>query len=296
VLPKVSAVIPTHNHARFLVEAVESVLRQTVPPSEVIVVDDGSTDSTLEVLRQYGGRIRVISQENRGVAAARNVGASVASGEILAFLDADDLWLERKQEFQSNRFVKEPDLGLVHCGVEEIDGAGRQLRTRLDGMQGWVSREMLLFRRGVILGGGSAIAVRRASFRDVGGFDESLSTSADWDFCYRIARRYRIGFLAEVLVRYRVHNGNMHKNVHAMARDMLRAYSKAFSEDDRSLRGLRRLAYGRLHSILAGSFFQSGDYGQFARHAVKSIVLTPRSARHFAGYPLRRLRRHWAGP
>ena len=295
VLPKVSVVVPTRNHARFLVAAVESVLSQTVRPTEVIVVDDGSTDNTLEALRQYAGRICVISQENRGVAAARNVGASVASGEILAFLDADDLWLASKLERQLSRFAKEPDLGLVHCGVEEVDGEGRLLKMRLDGMEGWVSREMLLFRRGVILGGGSGIAIRRAVFRDVGGFDDSLSTSADWDFCYRIARRYPIGFVAEALVRYRVHSSNMHKNVHAMARDMLRAYGKAFSEEDQSLRGLRRLAYGSLHSVLAGSFFQSGDYGPFARHAAKSIALTPTSLRHFAGYPVRALWRRWAG-
>ena len=92
--------------------------------------------------------------------------------------------------------------------------------------------------------------IRRAAFSDVGGFDEALSTSADWDLYYRVARRYPVGFVPEVLVRYRVHSGNMHRNVDAMTRDMLAAYAKVFSEQDPELRRLRRWAYGRLHAML----------------------------------------------
>jgi glycosyltransferase involved in cell wall biosynthesis len=274
--------------------ALESVLNQTVVPAEVIVVDDGSSDRTPEVLDQFAGRISVISQENRGVSAARNAGAAAASGEVLAFLDADDVWLPRKLECQLNRLAEEPWLGLVHCGLAEVDGQGRLLRSRLDGMEGWVSREMLLFQRGVILGAGSTAIIPSAIFREVGGFDASLSTSADWDFCYRVGRRYRVGFVGEILVRYRIHGSNMHRNIRAMAKDMLRAYGKAFSEQDPSLLALRRYAYGSLHSVLAGSFLQCGDYGPFARHALKSIALRPGNLRHFAGYPLRELRRRWA--
>ena len=287
----VSAIIPTYNHAAFLPEALESVFAQTSSPLEVIVVDDGSTDETAEILRVYEGRIRVLSQPNLGVAAARNSGAAVASGELLAFLDADDTWLPTKLERQAARFGVEPGIGLVHCGIEEVDARGRQLRTRLDGMEGWVSREMLLFRRGVILGGGSAAVIRRAAFLEVGGFDEALSTSSDWDLHYRIARRYSVGFVPEVLVRYRVHGGNMHRNVDAMRRDMLAAYAKVFLEQDPELQRLRRWAYGRLHAVLAGSFFQAGEYRRFARHAAASVASRPGQVGYFAGYPVRALRR-----
>ena len=287
----VSVIIPTYNHARFVAEALTSVLAQSCPAVEVIVVDDGSIDETPEVLREFEATARVVRQSNRGVAAARNAGAAVASGDLLAFLDADDVWLPTKLERQAARFGIEPGIGLVHCGVEEIDGRGRRLRTRLDGMEGWVSREMLFFGRGVILGGGSAAAIRRAAFLDVGGFDEALSTSADWDLYYRVARRYPVGFVPEVLVRYRVHSGNMHRNVHAMTSDMLAAYAKAFSEQDPELQRLRRLAYGRLHAMLAGSFFRAGEYRRFARHAVASVAARPRQVGYFAGYPVRALRR-----
>ena len=291
----VSVIIPTYNHAAFLPEALESVFAQTCSPLEVIVVDDGSADETAEVLRVYKRRIQVLSQPNRGVAAARNAGAGVASGELLAFLDADDTWLPAKLERQVARFGGEPGVGLVHCGVEEVDVRGHQLRARLDGMGGWVSREMLRFRQGVILGGGSAAVIRRTAFLDVGGFDETLSTSADWDLYYRIARRYPVGFVPEVLVCYRIHGGNMHRNLDVMRRDMLAACAKAFSEADPELQRLRRLAYGGLHAMLSGSFFQAGEYRQFARHALASVAEQPALIAYFAGYPLRAFRRRLAG-
>ena len=287
----VSVVIPAYNHAAFLAGALRSVLEQRLRALEVVVVDDGSTDGTVEVLRAYENQIRVLRQPNRGVAAARNAGAAVASGTLLAFLDADDVWLPTKLERQAARIALDRELGLVHCGVQEIDGEGRLLRLRLDGMEGWISREMLLFRRGVILGGGSGAMVPRAVFECVGGFDEGLSTSADWDLYYRIAYRYRVGFVPEALVRYRVHGANMHRNVRTMAREMLAAYAKVFSDPDPEVQRLRRLAYGRLHSMLAGSFFRAGQYIHFLRHALASVVRQPERVGYFAGYPLRALRR-----
>ena len=289
--PNVSVVIPTYNHAGFLPSALQSVFGQTLPAQEVIVVDDGSTDDTEEVLRAWEGRIRIIRQPNRGVAAARNAGASMASADLLAFLDADDLWLPTKLERQVAHLCRDQDLGLVHCGVEEMDADGRFLGRRLDGMEGWVSGKMLFFGRGVILGGGSGVVVPRAIFEAVGGSDEKLSTSADWDLYYRIAERCRVGFVPEVLVRYRVHNGNMHRNVHALASDMLTAYAKAFSKPDPDLERLRRSAYGGLHSMLAGSYFRAGDYRRFVRHALASVRARPEQIGYFAGYPVRALRR-----
>ena len=282
----VSVVIPAYNHARYLPAAIESALAQTLPPAEITVVDDGSTDGTARA-RSPAGRVRVVHQANRGVSAARNAGAARSGGDVLAFLDADDGWLPRKLEAQEALLRAQPGLGLVHCGYEEIDGDDRALRVRLDGLEGRVAEEMMLFRGGVILGGGSAAVVPAAVLADAGGFDESLSTSADWDLHHRIARRHPVGFVPEVLVRYRVHAGNMHADVARTAREMLRAYGRAFAEDE-SLGPLRHRAYGGLHAMLAGSFHAQGRYGAAAAHGLRAVAHDPSRLTRLLGFPFRR--------
>lgn len=287
---KVSVIIPTHNHAHFLGEAIDSALAQTHKPSEVIVVDDGSTDNTAEVLSRFRDQITSVRQDNRGVAAARNAGVVLASGELLAFLDADDVWRPAKIERQVALFLTEPDLGLVHCGVDEIDAGGSLLRRVQDGLSGWVADDMLMFKRSVILGGGSGSMIPLRLFKEVGGFDETLSTSADWDLYYRLARLYRVGFISEPLLGYRIHGSNMHSNIAAMERDMMRGYLKAFMNAGPHLTGLRRRCYGNLHRMLAGSYFQGGNYWAFLRHSVQALVLAPENAGWFLGFPVRRWR------
>ena len=289
--PLVSVIIPNYNYAHYLSQAVESVLAQTYANLEIMVVDDGSTDDSEAILRDYGNRLRWIKMQNQGVAAARNLGASRTTGELIAFLDADDFWLPEKLERQVERFLNDPELGLVHCGVEEIDKEGKHLRFRDDGLEGWVARDMLFFNRGVILGGGSGVIVPRDEFSAIAGFDTSLSTSADWDFFYRLAVRRRVGFVSTPLLKYRVHSSNMHRNVRAMEHDMLIAYEKAFSHGTEEFRALRRRCYGNLHMVLAGSFFRAGQRADFARHALKSLRLTPSNFKALLGYPLRRYRR-----
>jgi glycosyltransferase involved in cell wall biosynthesis len=288
--PSVSVVIPCFNHARFLAEAVGSALGQTRPAAEVIVVDDGSTDESARVLEAWAGRVRVVRQGNRGVAAARNAGAALATGDLLAFPDADDVWLPEKLAEQIALFAASPGLGLVHCGVEEVDAEGRTLRTRLDGLDGRVAEEMLLFRRTAILGGGSGAVVTRAVFEQVGGFDEALATSADWDLHHRVARRTPVGFVPRVLLRYRVHGANMHADVARTAREMQAAYAKAFAEDER-LRPLRRRAYGGLHAMLSGSYQAQGRLLPAVRHGLRALAYDPSRSGRFLGYPLRRLQR-----
>lgn len=289
--PLLSAIIPNYNYAHYLPLAINSVLAQSYKEVEIIVVDDGSKDDSRSIVRTYGERVRLIEQKNQGVAVARNRGVAESLGEFIAFLDADDLWLPTKLERQMQRFFDEPELGLVHCGVEEIDEEGNPLLVRLDGLEGWVAKELLLLQRPVILGGGSGLMISRKTFEEVGGFDERLSTSADWDFFYRVAARYRVGFVPEVLIHYRVHKSNMHSNVKLMEHDMLLAYSKAFSVSGPELERLRRQSLGNLHMVLAGSYFRMGKLSDFARHMLKSLLLTPGNCKHLWGFPLRKWQR-----
>jgi glycosyltransferase involved in cell wall biosynthesis len=287
----VSVVIPAYNLARYLPQAIDSALAQTLPAAEVVVVDDGSWDETPRVLASFGGRIRAIRQENRGLSAARNAGVAGASGDLIAFLDADDVWHPQKLEKQVSRFATDAALGLVHCGLEEIDGAGKVIGRRLDGLEGWVAEEMLLFERGVILGGGSGAMISRSVFEEVGGCDLRLSTSADWDLHYRIARVRRVGFVAEPLLRYRFHGANMHANIGAMEHDMRIAYRGAFERGGAALRGMRRRCYGNLYAVLAGSYFRYGQTRRFLCAAAKALWFRPTTLPRFLGYPLRRRRK-----
>lgn len=256
----VSVVIPSYNYGRYVAEAIDSALGQTLPPLEVIVVDDGSTDDTPQVLATYGDRIRVLRQKNAGVAIARNSGIAAARGEYVAFLDADDVWLPRKLELQMPRF--EGAVGLVHCGVE----FGNVIQ--LPRVGGDVADALLLLEPDVIHGPGSTVVVPKRVAEEIGGFDASLPASEDWDFIYRVASRYRVAHVAEPLVHYRKHGSGRHDDIVNMERGMLLAFEKAFATAKRDLRGR---AYGRLYRILAGSYLESGDLVSFARTAIMSV-------------------------
>ena len=286
--PLVSVIIPNYNYARYLPQALDSVLAQTYPHVEIIVVDDGSTDETALVLCEYNERIRSFQHQREGVSVARNRGVQESHGQLIAFLDADDVWLPTKLERQVQRFLDDPDLGLVHCGWEAIDKMGAASDSHLDGLEGWVAKELLLLRRPAVLVVGSGAVVTRNVFEEIGGFDARLSTSADWDFSYRVAIGWRVGFVPEVLLQYRLHGTNMHASIRVMEHDTLLAFSKAFSSADKEIQQLRRRSYGNLHMMLAGSFFRAGQKADFARHALKSLWLTPGNLRRLLGFPLRR--------
>ena len=266
----VSIIIPTYNHARFLRAAIESALRQTRPALEVIVVDDGSTDETPEILAQFDDRICVRWQENRGPAAARNAGIAAARGDFLLFLDSDDVLLPACVELQRARFEAEPSLGLVYSDVEFFDVKGTLVRVSNQGLEGRVARELLLLEGPVITSAGSGIMVPRRVAEEVGGFDDRLLASEDWDFCYRVASRYPIGRVAQTLLHYTVRQDGLHFDIPKMECGMLLAFEKAFSTSDPSVQSLRARAYGRLHFILAGCYFHAHQPARFVTHLVKS--------------------------
>ena len=283
----ISVIIPTYNYGRFLREAIDSVLAQTYPAHEIIVVDDGSTDDTPRILAEYGDRIRVIRQENLGASAARNTGIAAARGEWVSFLDSDDLWLPRKLECDAARIAADPDLGMVHCGAEQFDNTGRTIAVFLGGLEGWVAPDLLRLDREVIAAPGSGLTVRKTAAEEVGGYDPRIECAEDWDFCYRIARRHRTGVIPEVLARYRQHGTGRHLNIPKMANGMFQALEKAFQSPDPEVQSQRKRTYGHLHRVLAGCYFQSRELWLFLRHMFNSLRYDPRNFAYFATYPLR---------
>ena len=267
------------------------MLAQTLTPSEVVVVDDGSTDGTEAVVLGFGASVRYVRQENRGVSEARNRGVAETTGELIAFLDADDTWEPTKLEKQATRFEADEAVGLVHCGMREFDpDTGRTLGLRLDGGDGDVADDLLLWELPTVNVSGSAIMVSRSAFEEGGGFDPRMKCGEDWDLCYRIARRYKVGFVPEPLVNYRIHSSAAHHNVENMERGMGMFYEKAFATDDPEVLRLKRRAYGNYHRILAGSYLHSGRLRKFIEHSAKSILNRPSNLGYFLSYPLRRLK------
>lgn len=286
--PKVSVIIPNYNYEKFIAATVESVLAQTYENIEIIIVDDGSKDNSLEVLKQFGEKIRIIEQKNQGVSEARNNGVRNSTGDFVAFLDADDIWLPEKLQRQIEKFNSDAEIGLVHCSMTLIDPQDKPIGELKDGQEDWVAEEFLLFERGVVVGAGSTALVKRQIFDEVGGFDLRLSTAADWDFCYQISCKYRFGFISEPLVLYRMHGTNMHGNIPRMEREMMLGFEKAFTGKP-SVN--HRECYGNLHKVLAGSYFHAKQYKNFIRQAMKSIWMKPSNVRYFAQFPLRRLQK-----
>ena len=273
---KISVVIPAYNYGRFIGEAIKSVLEQTYPISEIIVIDDGSTDNTKQVVESFGERVRYFAQKNSGVCAARNAGIKNSSGDFVAFIDADDTWLPEKIEKQLAKFAEDRKIGLVHCGLREFDSQTNEtIRLYLDGEEGWVADELLLFEKPVILGAGGAVLVSRKALEEVGGFDTNLKIGEDWDFCYRIARKFKVGFVPEALVNYRYHGVNTHLNVREMERSNRIAWNKAFETSDKKILRLRRRAFANLHKVLAGSYLQNGQYIDFSKHLLISLWFKP---------------------
>jgi Predicted glycosyltransferases len=285
----VSVIIPTYNYGRFISEALKSVLEQTRPVSEIIVVDDGSTDDTKRAVRKISDKIKYIKQTNSGVCSARNRGVTESKGGFIAFLDADDIWEPTKLEKQLRKFAENPEVGLVHCGMREFDSeTNKTISTRTDGEQGSVWRELLLWEVPCVNVSGSVIMVSRKAFENVGGFDTRLRVGEDWDFCYRIAKKYQVGFVREALVNYRSHGAAAHLNVKNMELGMKLFYEKAFSTDDANVLALRRRALGNFYRILAGSYFQAGNYSSFLSNLVKSIWMKPGNIDYFANKLLKK--------
>ena len=201
--PLVSAVVPTYNNAGLAVEALESVLAQTYPAKEVIVVDDGSTDDTASRLSQFGGAIHLIRQKHSGPAVARNAGIRASKGELVAFLDSDDLWLPEKLSACVDVLKGRPEVGVVYTAlrIHEMD-TGRKYVLPQYTMSGKIARELFVECRGVNT---STLVVRRTCLDRINLFDEAFFRAQDWDLMIRLAEEFEYAHVPEVLTERRLH-------------------------------------------------------------------------------------------
>jgi glycosyltransferase involved in cell wall biosynthesis len=222
--PGISVVIPTFNRAGMVTEAVESVLNQTCRDFELIVVDDGSTDGTFDILAAMDGPIQVLRRENGGVSAARNTGIAAARGELLAFLDSDDIWLPEKLAVQAGFMSVFPAATLCH--TEEIwlrNGKRVNPRKHHAKARGPEFRRLL---RDCLISP-SSVMIRRSVLLEAGGFDENLPACEDYDLWLRLARDHDIHLIDRPLVVKRGgHDDQLSRTIPALDRYRVRALEK----------------------------------------------------------------------
>jgi len=263
---RVSIIVPTYNGSAFLQDAFNSVLAQTYTDWEVVLVDDGSTDQTGAIAKAaapaFGGRLHYVYQANRGLPAARNTAIRHATGDLLALLDSDDIWLPRRLELGVRLMDSDSGIGLVHGKVARIDAHGDFMgfppSPPRKYLAGRIARHIYTRRAHLLC---PTILFRKECVDRVGFFDETMKSTEDRDMWFRIAEHYRVAYIDEVVAHYRVSAGSMSWDL-----DRMLASGATFIGKHRSSKVLglfsARKALGRLYREHGDSIFNAGQIQQ----------------------------------
>lgn len=265
--PLISVIIPAYNAELFIEQTIKSALSQTYSNIEVIVVDDGSEDRTAEITNLIAlkdHRVILIQQPNKGVAAARNLAIQQSSGEFIAPLDADDVWLLHKLEKQLEFLIDSgPSVGLVYAWSTVIDEKGKLLGKHLiNREEGNIFPELLLKD---FIGNASVPLIRRSCFEKVGLYnclfkEHNVQGIEDWDLSLRIAEQYEFRLVPQVLVLYRRVMGSMSCDSHGMAKCYHLMISKIQQQHSEISISVYRQAACRYYLFLVVKSIRCGDY------------------------------------
>lgn len=273
----ISVIIPSYNHAEYVGEAIQSVLDQTFTDFELVVVDDGSTDHTQEILANFRDpRLRSIRQANAGLLAARSAGLRETSAPLVSFLDADDLFLPDKLAVLHEYLKEHSHVGLVAGGVQYIDPAGRILG---ENVATPASLEVtgLLLQNPIIVSG---ILLRRPWLERVGGFAASRVYDAcgDWDLWLRLrAAGCQFGWMERAVVAYRVHPGQMSGNAGQMRTAALAVLDRFFKQPDLPAQVLSMQDQARAAMLVksAARAYHAGEFEAGQRDLAEAVELDP---------------------
>jgi glycosyltransferase involved in cell wall biosynthesis len=269
-LSRVSVITPTYNRSKLLRLTVESVLAQTYPNIEIIVVDDGSTDDTEAVMADYAGRVIYIKQEHRA-AYGRNTGFKVASGEYINFLDHDDLMMPTKIERQVQVLDSRPEIGLVHCGYYHIDEDGKRLE-KISFLPDGTLKELVC--NNPIWSG--APLIRRQCL-------ERIESYYDWHMWLRIAQAgYQFACIQEPLGKHRILPDSEVTNVDRLEQLVITTLDKVFDDPNlpADVVAVKNRAYGGQLFLLSCRYYAAGRWADAQRNLVKSLALRPQSPDH----------------
>jgi len=270
----VSVVIPTYNRADTIEDAVDSALAQTLPPAQVVVVDDGSQDDTSERLRKYSGRILYHRQPNSGISIARNNGARLSTEPFIALLDSDDVWHPRKLELQLEVMERRPQLGML--GTAEFDWPAAtfpSLPVDATGPLVALSWEHLVLRTSLLT---SSILIRRSIFDQIGGFDPAMLRCEDRDLFLRVAEVAQVALLKVSLLGYRDTPGSASKQVASCEAAMRRILT--LLDEREAWRGrwlLRRKAYSLMHQTCCDAQARAGNHAGAVKRVILSMAYYP---------------------
>lgn len=280
----VSVVIPTYNRARLLPEALDSALAQPWPGLEIVVVDDGSTDSTPAVIADYGARhpgvIRALRQANAGESIARNAGIEIAQSDFVAFLDSDNRWAPDKLQKQMSLFLSDPTLEFAFTGYVVFGDVPRQPVL----LPSW--HDSTEFALEQLLAGccvnTSTVVARRSLFSRVGLFDPTLRCCEDHDLWLRIATAgIRMRYIREALTDYRVHGGSVSGDPALSSLSAETVFQKLFASGTlpRPFQARSRFYLSRCYLNSACRYFEAGDGRQARRSLLRAFASRPASLR-----------------
>lgn len=298
--PRISVIIPAFNAERYLGEALDSVFAQGIEDLEVLVVDDGSTDQTPALARSYGRGVRLLAQKRSGSGAARNAGLAAATGELIAFLDADDVWVDGKTEAQLALFERNPGLSLVFADLQGFDQNGSRATTYFAecGFDGQCAPSSIFLHDMIMT---SSVILHRSSFERAGTFDPTLRIGQDTDLWFRIALSGSIAVVPRPLVRYRHHAANTTKDERLLARCVVEVwgrYMKRCIETEPAMHGRIQRDFDaklRHHLMLEGcAILKEGRPAEARKHFARAIGVAPLNPRAW-GFWLASLGRREAG-
>lgn len=275
---EVTVLIPAYNATRYLAQTLDSVVSQSYSQWHIVVVDDGSKDGTAELAEDYAlrlpGRMTVLRKENGGVSSARNLGIRESRGDIIALLDADDIWLPNRLTETLKPFAADPEVGLVYGRIVRIDSEGRQLGPPQAEQPPVPGRSMVvdLFLRRVHIPS-PTVTIRRGCLERVGGFDETLVTTEDRDLWMRIAGHYKVSYVPEVVAQYRMAPGSITKNTDRMLRNQLRFVEKHS--------GVPELSGDVVRQALCATYRDQGDVHELNGNWGTAAGYFARAVRHW---------------
>ncbi|PSB30596.1 glycosyltransferase family 2 protein [Stenomitos frigidus] len=279
-MPSVSVIVPAYNSGRTILETIASVQRQTFSDFELIVINDGSTDKTLELLGSIqDSRLKVFSYGNAGLPTARNRGIAQATGQFITFLDADDLWTPDKLELQVAALKNCPEAGAVYSWTLVMDEKGENFHPgKSVSFEGNVYREMLLSN---FIASGSNIMLRRETIEAVGVFDSTLKSCEDWDYWLRVAPDWIFVVVPKSQILYRQSSGAMSSKIDVMDKNHLIVIEKAFEKAPPDLKRLKNQSLSNKNQFLAQLCLTHVSGTEAAKQAFrmlyKSIKLYPKS-------------------